>query len=57
MTPKASNEFEKPQVLRVVKMKVKSIEFGFFSPKVIKDMAAVKIEHTELYDQIGRAHV
>jgi len=34
-------------------MKVKAIEFGFFSPKMIKEMAGVRIEHTELYDPDG----
>ncbi|MFH0949202.1 MAG: DNA-directed RNA polymerase subunit A' [Candidatus Aenigmatarchaeota archaeon] len=34
-------------------MNIKSIEFGFLSPKIIKDMAAVKIEHAELYDPDG----
>ena len=33
--------------------KVKSIEFGFLSPRMIKEMAAVKIEHAELYDPDG----
>ncbi len=32
---------------------VKSIEFGFMSPKMIKEMAAIKIEHAELYDPDG----
>jgi len=32
---------------------IKSIEFKFLSPKMIKDMAAVKIEHAELYDPDG----
>lgn len=32
---------------------IKSIDFGFLSPKFIKDMAAVKIEHAELYDPDG----
>ena len=34
-------------------MKIKSIEFGIFSPKVIKEMSAVKIEQPELYDADG----
>jgi len=34
-------------------MLVKSIEFGFLSPKLIKEMSAVKIEHAELYDPDG----
>lgn len=34
-------------------MTLKSIQFGFLSPKVIKDMSAVKIEHAELYDPDG----
>lgn len=33
--------------------KLKKIEFGFLSPKTIKDMAAIKIEHAELYDPDG----
>ena len=33
--------------------KIKSIEFGFMSPKLIKEMAAIKIEHAELYDPDG----
>ncbi len=33
--------------------KVKSIDFGFLSPRMIKEMAAVKIEHAELYDPDG----
>ncbi len=33
--------------------KIKSIDFGFLSPKVIKEMAAIKIEHAELYDPDG----
>ncbi|MBI2579707.1 MAG: DNA-directed RNA polymerase subunit A' [Candidatus Aenigmarchaeota archaeon] len=32
---------------------IKSIGFGFLSPKVIKEMAAVKIDHAELYDPDG----
>lgn len=32
---------------------IKSIEFGFMSPKTIKDMAAIKIDHAELYDPDG----
>ena len=35
------------------KMPIKSIEFGFFSPKMIKEMAAIKIEKAELYDPDG----
>ncbi len=34
-------------------MKVKSIDFGFLSPKMIKEMAAIKIEQPELYDPDG----
>ncbi|MBI4018914.1 MAG: DNA-directed RNA polymerase subunit A' [Candidatus Aenigmarchaeota archaeon] len=34
-------------------MKIKSIEFGFLSPKIIKDMSAIKIEQPELYDPDG----
>ncbi len=34
-------------------MKIKSIEFGFLSPKMIKSMSVVKIEHAELYDPDG----
>ncbi len=30
-----------------------ALEFGFLSPKMIKDMAAVKIEQAELYDPDG----
>ncbi len=33
--------------------KIKEIEFGFLSPKFIKDMASVKIDHAELYDPDG----
>ncbi len=33
--------------------KISEIEFGFLSPKVIKSMAAVKIQHPELYDPDG----
>ena len=33
--------------------KVKSIDFRFLSPKVIKEMSAVKIEQAELYDPDG----
>ncbi len=33
--------------------KIKSIDFGFMSPKMIKDMSAIKIEHAELYDPDG----
>jgi len=33
--------------------KIKSIDFGFLSPKMIKDMSAIKIEHAELYDPDG----
>lgn len=32
---------------------IKSIEFGFMSPKLIKEMSAIKIEHAELYDPDG----
>jgi DNA-directed RNA polymerase subunit B len=32
---------------------IKSLEFGFLSPKTIKDMSAIKIEHAELYDPDG----
>lgn len=32
---------------------VKSIEFGFMSPKMLKDMSTIKIEHAELYDPDG----
>jgi DNA-directed RNA polymerase subunit A' len=32
---------------------ISSINFGFLSPKMIKEMAAVKIEHAELYDPDG----
>jgi len=34
-------------------MQVKSIDFGFMSPKMIKEMSAVKIDHAELYDPDG----
>ncbi|MBS3056722.1 MAG: DNA-directed RNA polymerase subunit A' [Candidatus Aenigmarchaeota archaeon] len=34
-------------------MKVKGIKFGFLSPKMIKEMSAVRIEHAELYDPDG----
>ena len=34
-------------------MVLKGIEFGFLSPKFIKEMSAVKIEHPELYDPDG----
>jgi DNA-directed RNA polymerase subunit A' len=34
-------------------MTLKSLEFGILSPKVIKDMSAVKIEQPELYDTDG----
>ncbi|MFH0832396.1 MAG: DNA-directed RNA polymerase subunit A' [Candidatus Aenigmatarchaeota archaeon] len=34
-------------------MSVKSIEFRFLSPKMIKEMAAIKIERAELYDPDG----
>ena len=34
-------------------MPIKSLEFGIFSPKVIKEMSAVKIEQPELYDTDG----
>ena len=33
--------------------KLKKLEFGFMSPKMIKDMSAIKIEHAELYDPDG----
>lgn len=33
--------------------KIKSIEFGFMSPKMIKEMSSIKIEHAELYDPDG----
>ena len=33
--------------------KLKKLEFGFMSPKTIKEMAAIKIEHAELYDPDG----
>ncbi len=33
--------------------KIKSLDFGFLSPKMIRDMSAVKIEHAELYDPDG----
>ncbi len=33
--------------------KLKKLEFGFLSPKMIKEMAAIKIEHAELYDPDG----
>ncbi|MBI5390020.1 DNA-directed RNA polymerase subunit A' [Candidatus Woesearchaeota archaeon] len=36
-----------------VHKKVKSLSFGFFSPKMIKKMAAVKIVTPELYDKEG----
>jgi DNA-directed RNA polymerase subunit A' len=32
---------------------IKKTKFGFLSPKMIKDMSAVKIEHAELYDPDG----
>ena len=32
---------------------IKSLEFGFMSPKLIKEMSAIKIEHAELYDPDG----
>ncbi len=32
---------------------IKSLDFGFMSPKFIKDMSAIKIEHAELYDPDG----
>lgn len=32
---------------------LEGLEFGFLSPKMIKDMAAVKIEQAELYDPDG----
>jgi DNA-directed RNA polymerase subunit A' len=34
-------------------MAIKSIQFGFLSPKLIKEMSGVKIEHAELYDPDG----
>lgn len=34
-------------------MGVKSIEFGFLSPKMIKEMSAIKIDQAELYDPDG----
>ncbi len=34
-------------------MPIKSIDFKFMSPKMIKDMSAVKIEQAELYDPDG----
>ncbi len=34
-------------------MKMKSLEFKIFSPKMIKDMSGVKIEQPELYDADG----
>ena len=34
-------------------MPIKSIGFGFMSPKMIKDISAVKIEQAELYDPDG----
>ncbi|MEM7819292.1 MAG: DNA-directed RNA polymerase subunit A' [Candidatus Aenigmatarchaeota archaeon] len=34
-------------------MPVKSIDFGFLSPKMIKEMAAIRIEESELYDPDG----
>jgi len=33
--------------------KLKRIDFGFLSPKMILDMATIKIEHAELYDPDG----
>ncbi len=33
--------------------KINSIEFGFMSPKTVKEMSAIKIEHAELYDPDG----
>lgn len=33
--------------------KLKSVQFGFMSPKMIKDVAAVKITQAELYDPDG----
>ncbi len=33
--------------------KIKNIEFRFLSPKLIKEMAAIKIEQAELYDPDG----
>src|SRR3990167_7178338 len=32
---------------------IKSVEFGFMSPKIIKEMSSIKIEHAELYDPDG----
>ena len=32
---------------------IKSVQFGFMSPKMIKDMSAVKIDYAELYDPDG----
>ena len=32
---------------------IKNIEFGFMSPKTIKEMSSIKIEHAELYDPDG----
>lgn len=34
-------------------MIIKSIDFGFLSPKMIKEMSAIKIEQAELYDPDG----
>jgi DNA-directed RNA polymerase subunit A' len=44
---------KKGKELIIVMTKVKSIEFGFMSPKMIREMAAIKIEHAELYDPDG----
>ncbi len=37
----------------MINMGIKSIEFGFMSPKMIKDISAVKIDFPELYDPDG----
>src|SRR3989338_1255078 len=37
----------------IIMTKIKRIEFGFMSPKLIKEMSAIKIEHAELYDPDG----
>ena len=37
----------------MIKMVLKSIGFGILSPKMIKDMSAMKIEQAELYDPDG----
>jgi len=39
--------------VKMINSGVKSIEFRFMSPKMIKDMSAVKIEQPELYDPDG----